>query len=372
MRAVRASWLRFLAQVCVLLAIAASVALLVDTLGATPAYCSGPTGCHVAKLAAKRVLGAVPLPLLALVAFFGWLVAMTWSGGRVVRKVELLGALLAGSSGAALLLVQAFVLGSFCPLCVVVDVAAILAAVSVLLARRVAGGAVAPSLVHPIAIGALVLIAAAAPLAWPHFRPAAVVPPPIAELAVPNRVTIVEFVDLACSHCRELYPLFEELRREQGDRIHFVRLHAPLRGHRHARQAARLLQCLEPDHERVEKLTQILFETPELDRDVVIGAAESVGMNSEQVETCWADPASEAMLEDNLKRLELLGFQGLPTTYVGGERIVGAMPKAIYLAALDRVGRSSQSASTDGFVFGALLGMLVLGVLVVGRRRRSD
>jgi predicted DsbA family dithiol-disulfide isomerase/uncharacterized membrane protein len=360
--------LRFVAQVSILLAIAASAALLIDSVGVTPAYCSGATGCHAVKLATRRILGSNPIPLFGLLAFVSLLVVTTCKSGRVSRGLEISGALVAALCAILLLLVQGLLIRSFCPYCVVVDVSAILASLALLAARRSAGGDQSPQWLHPIATGGLALIAVVAPIAWPHFRPAAAVPPQLAEFTRPDRVSVVEFVDLSCGHCRALHPTLEKLRREQGPLIHFVRLHAPLPSHQRAREAARLLQCLAADQQRVEKLTEILFESPTLDQSATIAAARQVGMTEDEIKTCWANPSSQSKLSENMRRLELLGFQGLPTTYIGGERIVGAMPLSIYRATLDRVRRGSESAIAEATAFCVLFGMLVVGIIEMGRR----
>jgi predicted DsbA family dithiol-disulfide isomerase/uncharacterized membrane protein len=344
------------------------MALLIDTLGVTPAYCSGATGCHAAKLAASRVLGSVPLPLIGLLAFFGLLGVTTLRSNHLVRQLQFVGALVAALCAAGLLLVQALVIKSFCPFCVVVDIAALVAAVLLVVVHRNDAGEASASWLHPVAVGGLAVVACVAPVVWPHLRPAAAVPAQLNEFAIPDRISVVEFVDFGCGHCRSLYPTIEKLRAERASRIHLVRLHAPARSHRQARDAARLLYCLGPDVARAEKLTEVLFENPALDHASIVSAAEYVGMTEEQVSACWTDASSEGSLDDNVKRLESLGFQGLPTTYVGGERIVGAMPLQIYLAALDRVQRSSGSANAELVAFYVLFGMLVLGIIVVGRR----
>lgn len=351
---------------------ATSVALLIDTLGVTPAYCSGKTGCHAAKLAARRALGPVPLPLVGLIAFWVWLGVTTLTRGRWSRWLQATTALVAATSALGLLGIQAFTLKSFCPFCVTVDVAAIAAAALLLIAGRLERGGASPQWLHPIALVGLGIVTSAAPVAWPHIRPATAVPAQLMDYAVPDRVTIVEFVDLGCGHCRELYPTLERLRHEQSRRIHFVRLHVPNKSHHRARDAARLIQCLLPDESRAEMLTKILFESQTLERSALIGAAESVGMSEEEAAACWDDPASGAPIEANVRLLEALGFQGLPTTYVGGERIVGAQPGAVYQAALDRVQRSRGSTNLQGWAFYVLVGMIFLGIVVVGRRGRAN
>lgn len=362
--------LRFIAQLGILAAIATCMALLVDALGVTPAYCSGATGCHTAKLAARQVLGAVPLPLIGLLAFVGLLGVTTLRSGRWVGRLELVAAGVAAVFGAGFLCIQAFALKAFCPFCVVVDALAIGICVALLAAWRL-GNTDRSQWLHPVATGGLVAFACVVPLLWPHFRPASVTPFQLSGYVATDKVSIVEFVDLSCSHCRDLYSTLERLQKEQGERIHFVRLHAPLRSHRHAREGARLIACLGPDQTRLEQLTAVLFESPVLDHKAVIAGAEYVGMTPEEVDTCLADPMTDRAIDDNIALLESLGFQGLPTTYVAGERIVGAQPYSIYLAALDRVTRTGGTATAETTAFALLFGLLFLGIVEVGRRRAN-
>jgi protein-disulfide isomerase len=363
--------LRFLAQICLLLAIAASMALLVDSFGVTPAYCSGQGGCHAVKLAAKRVFGAVPVPLLGLLALLGLLGITTLTGSRLARLLETAGAGIGGVCGALLLLIQALVLKTFCPFCVVVDVCAILASAALLVTQRASAPKQSASWLDGVAVIGLAIVACVTPLAWVELRPPAELPPALAKFTRPNRTGVVEFVDLSCGHCRQLYPTLEEFRRQQGDHIHFVRLHAPPSSHRQARMAARLLQCLQPDEPRIDKLTEILFENPRLDQASILTAAEYVGLTAPEVEACWNDASTEKALDDNVRALDALGFLGLPTTYVGGERIVGDVPLTFYLAALERVRRSPRSAAAETAAFCAMIALLVLGIIAIGQRRRE-
>lgn len=366
--AVRPRHLRFVAQVGILMAMATCMALLIDAVGVTPAYCSGATGCHVAKVAARRVLGSVPLPLLGLAAFVGLLVVTTSPGGRWSQRLELAGAGVAATSGLGFILVQAFVLKTFCPFCLTVDLLAMAIGALLFAAQRCKPHGERRPWLHPVAMACLAILACILPALWPHLRPAAATPLVLSGYSQPGRVTVIEFVDLSCSHCRELYPTLEKLRREQDSRVNFVRLHAPLRSHRHARQGARLLQCLLPDSARVEQLTEVLVESPSLDHKTLLAGAEFVGMTKEEAEACWSDPTTEQAIDDNIKLLESLGFEGLPTTYIGGERIVGSLPLPVYVAALDRVSRSRGSALSELVAFGVLSGILVLGILGIGRR----
>ncbi|HMA95903.1 MAG TPA: thioredoxin domain-containing protein [Polyangiaceae bacterium] len=368
---VNAKALRLLGQLCLLVAIAASAALLVDSLGATPAYCTGTSGCHDAKMLARQVLGAVPLPLVGLLALYALLSVSAFGNAGWARRLELLGAAIGAVIAATLLMVQAVILKSFCPFCVIVDGCAVLALAAFWGARTRAPSGSQLNLLHPSALLALGLAAAAIPVLWPYFRAAAPVPPQLSEFQVPDRLTLVEFVDLDCEHCRALYPVLESVQADQATKLHVVRIHVPHRAHARARAAARLLVCASSDQARLEQLNRLFFESPQLDQTTIVGAAEGVGMSEAEVNACLADPASDAAIEANLQRLESLGFEGLPTTYVGGERIVGALPKAFYEATITRVQQSKGRETTSILAFYPVLAALTLGIVWIGRVRHA-
>jgi thiol-disulfide isomerase/thioredoxin len=286
---------------------------------------------------------------------------------RWARRLEFFGASVGAVIGLGLLLVQALVLKAFCPFCVVVDSCAILAFLAMGGARIREQRDVRSNVLHPSALLALGFVAAAVPAVWPYFRAAAPIPLQLSEFQVPNRVTVVEFVDLDCEHCRALYPTLESLEKDQAGAIHVVRLHVPHRTHTRARAAARLVVCSSADPMRVEQLNRVFFESPPLDHAALVAAAEGIGMSEDEVAACLSNPANDAAVEANLERLESLGFEGLPTTYLGGDRIVGALPKALYQAAFARAQQSRGKESASSFAFYVLVVGLIFGILWIGR-----
>jgi uncharacterized membrane protein/predicted DsbA family dithiol-disulfide isomerase len=350
------------------LAIVACSALLVDSFGVTPAYCSAGSGCQAVKLAARRALGPIPVPAIGLFAWVGLLAVVTSPRGRWIRRLELAAAAIAPSVGLALIAVQAFLLKTYCPYCMVVDVAAVIGGVALLASSRRQAATSEP--LQPLGVWALAALSALVPVLWPHFRPPRETPPALLGFQRAGTVTIVEFVDLSCGHCRALYPTLERLRREAGSRVNFVRLHVPLRSHRAARDGARLIACI-ADATVAEKLTQVLFESPSLDHASVVAAAEYVGLSEEELQTCWNDPATDALVEQNVQLLETLGFAGLPTTYVGGERIVGALPLPVFQLTLERASRSKGSATFETVAFCGIILVMTLGVILLARRKEA-
>ena len=161
------------------------MALLIDGLGVTPAYCSGTGGCHAVKLAAKRVFGPVPVPLLGLLALSGLLGITTLKGDRFARRLELLGALFAAILGVTLLLVQAVLLRTFCPFCVVVDICAVLASTALFAAHHWADPNPGADCLRRFAVVGLGVVACGTPFAWAELRPASGLPAALAKFASP-------------------------------------------------------------------------------------------------------------------------------------------------------------------------------------------
>lgn len=349
----------------ILAAIAVSSALLVDQLAAAPAYCDAASGCTLARRAASEWLGAVPLPLLGCVALtiqlLLTLVTHDARGRRLLFGVSLLGAVAA----LALLAIQAFVLHAFCPWCVVVDLLSL--GVFGLVVRfcygpqtQVTGGA-RLGLSFTLAHAAL---AVTLPFVWPQFRPAS--PPPAVLLPYfePHTTNLVEFVDLECPHCRALYPTLEALQKQYGASLTWKRVHVPLRGHVVAREAARLLYCL-GESPLGTALEAELFAASNLSQESFVQTSLKLGVTQEVMARCAVDPAAQAQLLRDAELLSSLGSQGLPLTFVQGERIVGNQSPMTYRDAIARVRRPAQTSRLQTFGFLAIVVMLTGALQVV-------
>ena len=123
-------------RVALIAAIAASAALVVEYQNpGDPAFCGVGSGCHQVRIAPQtraftELLGGITLPQLGLVTYLGLLVASLLGRARLYRwmiaAITIPGALFAGY----LIYIQKSEIGSFCPWCLLVDGAAIVAAIA--------------------------------------------------------------------------------------------------------------------------------------------------------------------------------------------------------------------------------------------------
>jgi predicted DsbA family dithiol-disulfide isomerase/uncharacterized membrane protein len=312
--------------------LAASVASLVDYVGASPAFCA-ETGCATVRESAWSHPLGVPMPLLG-VAFFAAAIALGFVEAPRLRKTLAgLGALWA----VLLLGMQAFTIGAWCKLCVVADLAAIGYAVTAL-----AGAA---ALRFSIWRGAALISWLAAAIAilalWTHTPPGAA-PPPSSGLPgfvdaaqAPGAATVVEVVDFECPWCRRMQQRLDAAIHQVGVPVRVVRKMFPLPGHPNAIPAA-LAYCCADAQGKGDAMAAALFAAPtdDLTPDGCERLALGVGCDLERYRRDLGAAAVRVAAET--AEVTAAGVHSLPTLFIAGERIVGAAKSADELTELLR------------------------------------
>lgn len=364
--AIRLAWL---------VALVFSVALYVHYVDpANSGYCSGGSGCEAVRRSGfSYFLGKTWLnvPFIGVACFFGALTLSFLPLGaslrpRVLGAIAILGALVA----LVLIGVQWLQIGAACWLCMVVDVSAL-----------AAGSLATPWLLHPeqeqadpLAPWAWIgggLLVALAPVGLWLFKPAPPIPDGVARLYQPGKINVVEFADFQCPYCRTMHGIFQRLNAEYGDRVNFHQLHMPLPGHEHAFRAAAAAVCAE-ERGKGDEMKHRLF-TQSLSASAPLRHAQALGFDTDEFESCMDSAATSRRIEADKEILRQSGFRGLPTTFVGAQRIVGwrvypAMKEAYELAARADGGRGVELPS---WLFLGVVGAAVVAIGVTGRRPRN-
>jgi uncharacterized membrane protein/thiol-disulfide isomerase/thioredoxin len=332
-------------HVALALALAASTALLIDYQNAgDPAFCGVASGCFAVRVSAYSHVLGIPLPNLALPAFGillgGSLLARTLDQHRLVAVAAGLGGLFA----VALVLIQAFAVGAFCPWCMIVDSAAIVCGAASLALWQWLGDseerAAAISARGPsrIAWGLAGALAVALPVGWSKYPVIPPAPPDIAAEQVPGKVTIVSFTDFECPFCRKLHPLLDQIREEHHDQLHFVRKMKPLASHVGAMPAAKAWVCV-PENRR-DKAAALLYAMPPTDftEQKLVQLADKLHLGDRAAfESCMRSSATEAAIDRDSEAFARVGGRGLPLTWVGPRVIVGLNPDRIAAAVEDEL-----------------------------------
>lgn len=325
-----------------LIGLGTSALLLAEYRTPSGALCGAGGGCDLARHSPYAELLGVPLPVVG-VMFFGMLLLAIIAPPlrRWLRPLSAAGAL----AGFFYTGVQAFVLGAYCALCLVVDLAAVATAALAFAGRDAVSQ---PARVLPAAACvALAVIAVAAPLIWQgwlaaSFSPSAV-PAAVLREQRPGRVTVVEFVDFECPACRAQYAQLEPVLDRYRDEVSVVFKHLPLPQHQNAADAARAFCCAEEGGVGREMAGR-LFRARRLRRGDCEEIAVGLGLDREEFRRCVDSDRVARRLHADRRDAAAAGVRGLPTFWIGEERFEGVHESEALSASIERALRGGHKA----------------------------
>ncbi|AUX48922.1 hypothetical protein SOCE26_104650 [Sorangium cellulosum] len=377
----RARFLVSLFRIALFVAIAASAALVVEYQNAgDPAFCGVSSGCFAVRVSPYSRLLGIPLPNVGLIAYTTLLAASLTARARWHHAAIAAAAAVGGLAAIVLLGLQAFAVGAFCAWCIAVDLAALVAAgASALVAwqawrmpgdafERAAGNRLAST----TAWGAAAVAAIGLPFLWGNHPVIPPLPPEIAAMQAPGKITVVAFTDFECPFCRRLHPELSKMEEAYGDRVHHVRKMVPLPIHPGALPAAKAYVCTPED--RREQAASLLYSAPpgRLTGERVASVLAPLGLPAEALSACLAAPETEAAIGADVALYGRMEARGLPLTYVGPRLVMGYNPERIR-EALRREAAGDTLSLPLPLLFVALFGACAVAVIVGGRapaRRR--
>jgi protein-disulfide isomerase len=142
-----------------------------------------------------------------------------------------------------------------------------------------------------------------------------------AEGAADAEVTLVEYGDYECSHCRQAFPIVKRLQKHFGSRLRFVFRHFPLtRIHPHAQHAAEAAEAAAAQGRFRDMHDLLLHRQRALsDPDLVRYAAE-IGLDAARVEEELEDHTHARRIREDIRSGEQSGVSGTPTFFLNGLR----------------------------------------------------
>lgn len=330
----------------------ASLTSLIDDLGGAPTFCA-ETGCELVRTSAwARPLG-IPMSLLGVLFFAAALALAFVRAPRLRRWLALAG----GAWALFLIGLQAFAIGAWCKLCLVADPAAIVHAALVLAGARAFSLsprsssvrspdvlAASPRLLLSLAPAVVAVVALLG--AWTEAPPAAdpsasqTTPESVTRAQAPGAVTIVEFVDFECPYCRAMQARLDQAIAQTSTPVRVVRKMVPLPNHPGAGPAALAYCCAEAQGLGDEMARALFAASPdELTPEGCEAIAARIGCDLTRYRADMA-AAAERVAAD-LRDAERAGVRGLPTIFIGAERINGASASVAELTAMiERAARS--------------------------------
>lgn len=149
-------------------------------------------------------------------------------------------------------------------------------------------------------------------------------------------VTIVEFSDLQCPHCKEAQPTIEKLLGDEPN-AHFVFQQFPLPMHNWAAKGASYADCVgRSSKDAFWKFVQGTYDDQanitESNADEKLTAiADKAGVKGADVAVCAAKPDTKTRVDQSVALGQTVGVTGTPTLFINGRRIgnVAGMPYEI-------------------------------------------
>jgi len=143
------------------------------------------------------------------------------------------------------------------------------------------------------------------------------------------KVTVAEFSDFECPHCREMYSILKIVEPE-FPQVRFVYKNFPLTEiHPWSMTAAIAARCaFQSSPAAFWKVHNQLFDnqdaiTADNAWDEVTDFATSAGLSADAFHTCMAAPDSKAKVEADLAEGKALGVESTPTFFINGRPMIG-------------------------------------------------
>jgi uncharacterized membrane protein len=332
-----------LLRLACLLALSVSTYLYVTTIWHAPALGGLLPVCDLRLLGVAKVFG-VPVSLLGALAY-GGLLGLTlfpvWRLGRWVVPLAVVG----GGIGVGLLLLQFVIFNRYCPFCVVVDAAAILAAVAAVAGSVPPEGVRAPSRLARglwLTAGlAAIVLPAALWMSRPPVPPQAV-PAEVVARWQPGVVTVVEVINFRSHPCRHAHAALEEALHDgpavnhvivpwapdETSRVYARAFHAAEKLGKGKEMAAALFAA---DFTRfqdafLEKLEGSQASALPLTPEDCVKVAEEVGLSPEAYEAALADPDIDRRIDDDVRWITDASPGPLPVFWVQDQFKFGELP----------------------------------------------
>lgn len=143
--------------------------------------------------------------------------------------------------------------------------------------------------------------------------------------ALTPKVTIVEFADFICSHCKELSSTLAVLLDAHPKDVRIIWKHMPNdAANPLATPAAVAAQCA-ADQGKFWEYHDVLFRSQSvLSTDMFRAAAQQVNLDIARFTTCFDAGETLPIVQRDLAEGIALGIDATPTLFVNGTRLVGA------------------------------------------------
>jgi len=161
-------------------------------------------------------------------------------------------------------------------------------------------------------------------------------------------VTVVEFSDMQCPHCKQAAPNIDQLLALEPD-VHFVFQNFPLPAHDWAEKAAGYVDCVgRASNDAVWKFIQKTFDqqsnitAANADEKLKAIATDS-GVKADEVSACAVKPDTKARIEASVELGKSVGVTGTPALFINGRPVGGGAPVDVLQKIVDFQAKDSKT-----------------------------
>jgi protein-disulfide isomerase len=151
-------------------------------------------------------------------------------------------------------------------------------------------------------------------------------------------VTIVEFFDYRCPHCRRMVPVIRTLLAEDRG-VRLVYKEMPILGEESV-LAARAAVAARAQGKYAEAHDRLMAEAGPITRATLVAMLAGVGLDGDRLRADMDAPEIGALLGRELALAQALGIDGTPAFVVGSELVVGAVDLATLRELVNRARRT--------------------------------
>jgi NhaA family Na+:H+ antiporter len=179
-------------------------------------------------------------------------------------------------------------------------------------------------------------------------------------------VTLVEYGDYQCPHCRLVYHYLIQLQDQLGDRLRYVYRHLPISlAHPQAQLAAEAAEAAAAQGKFWE-MHDMLYTHEQLDEAHLLAFAEEIGLDMEQFQADLTNQAYADRVRQDFEGGIRSGVNGTPNFFLNEERYDGPWDLESLLELVEKPLGVRVSLLTQQFVRQAASGGIVLLLFTIG------
>ncbi|MGB3716225.1 MAG: Na+/H+ antiporter NhaA [Candidatus Promineifilaceae bacterium] len=178
-------------------------------------------------------------------------------------------------------------------------------------------------------------------------------------------VTLLEYGDYQCPHCRLVSYNIKDLQERLGDRMRYVYRHLPISSiHPDANFSAEAAEAAGAQGKFWE-MHDLLYEHEELDKSHVIEYAEELGLDMDRFCSDIDDHVHSDRVRDDFRSGIRSGVNGTPTFFLNGERYDGAWDLESLIELVEKPLGVRVNLLTQKFIRQAASGGIVLLIFTI-------